>query len=217
MSKTWMYWFYLQRDLEYREVELAGDYLEEMGFKLLSRQEDGRDQHREKIHGCRAFVEIDGAEYIHESGRGLDINTDTRFFALINDFNISRTRDCKFEAHVRDVFSRLCHDWPVHYACSLCENTLEEFHDDEMRDLSAFHQHIFDGKVPPILQWMNYFSHEYLENLPSLDVPGLWQPLGNKGDELLYLADYPWNQRIATLEGVHDYMIIDNRHPSAVI
>jgi hypothetical protein len=126
------------------------------------------------------------------------------------DLREDREEDVQKASDLKGIFIALCQHLEPLYGYSVDEYRLETILNgkdlaEEWADFKAIAQNL---RQPPILFWLNYFSSAYLRQIGEdtfTTIPHRKENLAQGA--FIYLAEYPWDAKMATLEGSGSYTV----------
>jgi hypothetical protein len=129
---------------------------------------------------------------------------------VIHDLRKDREKDVQKASDLKGIFIALCQRLEPVYGYSVDEYGLESVlgGKDIIEKWANFRTAIQKLKQPPILFWLNYFSSTYLRQIGKnafRSIPHRKENLGQ--GVLIYLAEYPWDAKMATLKDTSSYFI----------
>lgn len=120
----------------------------------------------------------------------------------------TREEDVRKASDLKGIFIALCQRLEPFYGYSADEYRLETILDgkDFAEEWASFKTTTRNMKQPPILFWLNYFSSLYLRQIGQHTFRAIpYRKENLEHGVLIYLAEHPWDAKMATLEGSGSY------------
>jgi hypothetical protein len=132
-------------------------------------------------------------------------------FGVSYDLWETRDEDLQKASDLKGIFITLCQRLEPFYGYSANEYRLETILNgkDFAEEWASFKTTTQDMKQPPILFWLNYFSSQYFRQIGEHTFKAIPHRKENlEQGVLIYLAEYPWDAKMATLKDSGSYTIV---------